>query len=157
MNLQELINQKKLEEFKKPIADIKKVLEKGTQRLAFAKASFNESTPESYFDSIYTSIYDSVRFTGEAYVLLNGYRAKITDHHKTVINVSREFMKKEEDMKNVFTRLNKMRKKRHDLDYDFDTYGASKTSITQAIKDAEKFTKRVAEAVAKKDPQQKLR
>lgn len=156
MNLQELISQNKLEEFKKPIRDIRKIFEKGRQRLSFAKTNFNKRTPEIYFDAIYTSIYDSIRLTGEAFLLLNGYRAKHQEHHKTVINVTRALMGDEEDMKNVLKRLNKMRKRRNDLDYDFDTYGVSRTAISKAIEDAEKLAKKVLGAITAKDPQQKI-
>ena len=148
--IQKLISDGLLEEFDKPISAVEKRLEDGKQRLLFAKTSFTKDVNEDFLDAIYISIYDAVRFVGEAFLLLNGYRAKLKDHHKTVINVTRELMEDEEDMKNVLKRLNKMRKKRHELDYDFDAYGASRVAISKAMEDAEKFVSKVSKALVKK-------
>lgn len=154
--IQKLLSEGLLEEFEKPMKDVEKRLENGKQRLLFAKKNFTDDVDEKFLDSIYISIYDAVRFIGEAFLLLNGYRAKLKDHHKTVINVTRELMGNEEDMKNVLKRLNKMRKKRNELDYDFDAYGASRSAISKAMEDAEKFVSKVSASFAEHNPQQKL-
>ena len=93
----------------------------------------------------------------ESFILLNGYRARLKDHHKTVMTATIELMKNEKDVEYVLKRLNKMRMKRNIVDYNLETYDISARSITQALEDVEKFSEKVMECIGGKDPQQRIR
>lgn len=157
MTLQEMINEGKLEKFSISTKEIKKRFEKGKSRLSFAKQNFNKKMPQDFFDVIFTNIYDAARLIAESFILLNGYRAKLKDHHKTVMALTMELMQKEKDMEFVLKRLNKMRMKRNIVDYDLEAYDISAQSIIQAINDVEKFSAKVLAHIEKKNPQQRIR
>jgi len=156
MTLQKLIEEGKLEKFSISIGEIKKRLEKGKIRLSFAKQNFNQKTPDSFYDAIFTNIYDAARLIAESFILLNGYRARLKDHHKTVMAATAELMKNEVGMEYVLKRLNKMRMKRNIVDYNLEDYDVSAKSITQALEDVEKFSEKITKYIEKKDPQQRM-
>jgi len=151
-----MIKEGMLEKFSISIEEIKKRFEKGTTRLSFAKQNFNKKTPDDFHDIIFTNIYDAARLIAESFILLNGYRAKLKDHHKTVMIATIELMKNEKDMEYILKRLNKMRMKRNLVDYDLEAYDVSAKSISQAIEDVEKFSGKILEHIENKDPQQKI-
>lgn len=157
MILQKLIDEGKLEKFSISVNEIKKRFEKGKTRLSFAKQNFNQKTPDSFYDAIFTGIYDAARLVAEAFILLNGYRARLKDHHKTVMTTTIELMKNEKDMEFILRRLNKMRMKRNIVDYNLEDYDISAKSITQALEDVEKFSEKISKYIEKKDPQQRIK
>lgn len=159
MNYKNIIIEKKgkglLKDFEFSIKQIKTKFEKGKARLNFAKENFNSGVKSEYYDAIFTNIYDASRMMGEAFLGLFNLKAMVKDHHKTIIEIIRTMMK-DDDMKNILKRLDKMRKRRHIVDYDFSSSDMSEVTIKKAIEDVEKFANKIAESIKEKDPQQKI-
>jgi uncharacterized protein (UPF0332 family) len=157
MRLQKLINQKSLEEFGEvSIGQIKKRFAGGMAFLDAAKKLLKNKTAEGNWNIIvYTNTYNAARRIGEVFLLLNGYRAKINEHHKTVIEASKLIMNNPK-MNNMFARLDKMRKNRNKIEYDTETLDVSTSTIEQSIEDVQNFANEVKKAISKKDKQRKL-
>ena len=114
MNLQNLIEQEKLKQFQgASINQIQKRFGTGVSYFDLAKKIFNEQREDEDFNmNIYTNIYDAIRITGEALLLLHELKAVIKDHHKIVLQAVKIIMNSSE-MEELFLRLDKMRKKRN--------------------------------------------
>lgn len=154
MNIPQFINEDLLQNFGAvSIQQIRKRFEDGTFYLETAKDIF--ATIKRRNKIVYTNIYNAVRIIGEAFLLLNGYRAKIKDHHKTVIAISKLLMN-DPVMDLVFSRFDKMRKVRNAIDYDVETPDISDVNIEQAIKDTTILADKVLGAINKRDNRQKL-
>lgn len=157
MNLQQLIENKLLKNFSgASIQQIRKRFELGIAYLTTAKNNFGQDKKDKNRNKIvYTNIYDSIRIIGESFLLLNGYKATLQYHHKTVLAAAKLLMNNEE-LDLMFMRFDKMRKMRHSIDYDIDDIDVSDANIIQAIKDTELLVSRVNAAINQKDTQQNL-
>jgi len=155
MSLQELINQEKL----KTIKGVS--LEQVGKRIDLAKKYFNfavkcfKDNSEEYGEVIYTNLYNAARVLSEAVLLMNGYKADIKDHHKIVIQAA-NFLINDDQLSEVFARLNRMRKERHNIDYDIFTPFVSKQVNEQSIKDIQNYINKVEALIDKKNPQKRL-
>lgn len=87
---------------------------------------------------IYPSAHDASRLVCEAILFLNGYRVKknIEASHYIIIDCAKELAG--ESLNLEFIRLQKMRKKRNQLEYG-DLDSISQSELEQAIKDLEKL------------------
>ncbi len=104
---------------------------------------------------IYNNIYNSIRIMGETFLLLNGYRALVKNHHKTVIEAMRKIMNIK-DMDFLFDRLDRMRKNRNKLDYDIDSFDISRETLKNMLLDADVLAKKIKDFIEKSSPQEKL-
>ena len=155
MNLQKLLEQNFLKKVDPvSISQIKKRFETGMSYLNTAKELFKNNP--SLSQVAYTNLYNAVRIIGETFLLLNGYKATINQHHKTVIQTCQLLMDAT-DMETLFSRLDRMRKSRNAMDYDVDILDVSEAMIKQAIKDAEKFAHTIQIFIEEKDGQSKLK
>ncbi len=156
MSIQKLLEQELLKTIHGISAQqISKRFAKAVAFLHVAKSTFESDIKDEHLNNvIYTKIYDAVRKIGEVFLLLKGYKAKGKDYHKTVIRASRLLMN-DDRMDIIFTRLDKMRKNRHEIEYD-DSLDATKQDLEQAFKDAQKFANKVESLIDGKDSQKKL-
>lgn len=95
-------------------------------------------------DIIYNNIYDAIRLSCEAILLINGYRARTSGdgHHYIVINAAAILLNKQ--LVNEFRRFQQMRKKRNRIEYG-DFIGISETELKQAYLDAKVLLAKVKE------------
>ena len=95
-------------------------------------------------DIVYNNIYDSIRLSCEAVLLINGYRAKTSGegHHYIVINAAAILLNGQLD--NEFKRFQQMRKKRNRIEYG-DFVGISEAELKQAYIDAKAILVKVKE------------
>lgn len=155
MNLEELINQEKLKTIKGiSILQIRKRINLAKKYFGFAKKCF-EYNPEEYGEVIYTNLYNAARVLSETALLIYGYKAALIDHHKVVIQAAKLLIN-DNRLGEVFDRLDKMRKERHNIDYDIHTPFISKQINDQSIKDIQKYIDKLEELVNKNDPQKKF-
>lgn len=158
MNLQQLIDRNFLEEFND--VSIEQIKKRFAHGMTYLNTAINLLANKDDYEQginviIYTNIYNASRNISESYLFLNGYRAKITDHHKTIIQVSKLIMN-DPKMDSVFIRLDRMRKNRNKIEYDTETFDVSESTIKQAIEDVQKFADKAEREIEKKDEQQKL-
>lgn len=154
MNLQELIREGLLKEIDDmSISQIIKKFERGISYLNFAKKNLIDSN-ENYNLNIYTNIYNATRIIGEAFLLLNGYKATIKDHHKTVIQAS-ELIMNDETMNNVFRSLDRMRKNRNKIDYETEVLDISEQALQESIENVQKLADKIKNFIDAKNEQLK--
>ena len=140
-----------VEELAETLLDLEHVTGARTARSLFDAPG----TDESFNRVVYTNLYNVVRILGETLLLLNGFKATIDQHHKTVILASKLLMN-DEKMETVFARLDRMRKNRNTIDYDLDALDVSAQTIKQAMTDTEQFASKVELLISKKEGQHKL-
>lgn len=104
---------------------------------------------------VYNDIYNSIRIMGETFLLLNGYKVSIKNHHKTVIEAMKKLMDTK-DMNFLFDRLDRMRKNRNKLDYDIDSFDISKKTLENMLLDADILAKKIKNSINENNPQEKL-
>jgi uncharacterized protein (UPF0332 family) len=95
-------------------------------------------------DIVYNNIYDAIRLSCEAILLINGYRAKTSGegHHYIVINAAAILLNGQ--LVNEFKRFQKMRKKRNSIEYG-NLVGISESELKQAYIDAKSLLIKVKE------------
>lgn len=101
----------------------------------------------------YTISYHAMLRAGRALMFSLGYRPKGKDQHKTVVEFCSEILG--EDFKNLTSRFNRMRIKRHDFIYEPER-PISKTEAIKSLESAEKFVKEIMRKIQKSSPQKKL-
>ena len=155
MSLQELIKQEALKEIKDvSLKQVRKRFVLAKKFFNFAKEAFQDDD-EQHDEVIYTNLYDAARILGETFLLLKGYKAALKDHHKIVIQAAKLFIN-DSELDEVFSRLDRMRKKRNIIDYDIEIPFVSKQIVEQAIDDIQKYIEKVEKIINKEDPQEKL-
>jgi uncharacterized protein (UPF0332 family) len=101
----------------------------------------------------YTISYHAMLRAGRALMFSLGYRPKGTDQHKTVVEFCSEILG--EDFKNLTSRFNRMRIKRHDFIYEPER-PIPKTEAIKSLESAEKFVKEIMREIQKSSPRKKL-
>jgi len=151
MNLSDLLNNNQIEKIACQLSDVKNRRNKAYRIFNFSKKSL-VGLGAGDEDIIYTNLYNAVRISCEAILLLYGYRAKKSSegHHYLVINAASELMNKE--LENEFSRIQKMRQKRNRFDYG-DLTGISQAELQQAIDDAGALLKKIDELIKNKENQ----
>ena len=157
MSLKHLLEQNLLKKIDPvSIGQIRKRFGSAMAYFSAARSLFDApGTDESFNRVVYTNLYNVVRILGETLLLLNGFKATIDQHHKTVILASKLLMN-DEKMETVFARLDRMRKNRNTIDYDLDALDVSAQTIKQAMTDTEQFASKVELLISKKEGQHKL-
>jgi len=112
--------------------------------LATAKANLGIDEEWSY-----TISYHAMLRAGRALMFLCGYRPKGKDQHKTVVEFCAEILGQE--YKELTTRFNRMRVKRHDFIYDPER-PIPRTETEKSLESAEKLVKEISEKIQKQLP-----
>lgn len=145
--LQTLLNNNSIELFPLNLKGIAIKIEKASRLYNFANKNLSGlGTGDE--DIVYNNIYDSIRLSCEAILLINGYRAKTSGegHHYIVINAAAILLNSE--LNNEFQRFQQMRKKRNRIEYG-DFMGISEAELKQAYIDAKALLIKVKELQAK--------
>jgi|GEM_PF-6711658 uncharacterized protein (UPF0332 family) len=154
MSIQSLIEENLLQEIEDiSLKQVKRRFSVAISFLNSAKIDLKSKNKENIV--IYDNLYNSARMIGEAFLLLNNYKASIKNHHKTVIEVTRLTIK-DRDMEFLFKRLDRMRKNRNKLDYDIDVFDISDITLKNMFEDIKKFANKVEDFINNKDTQKKL-
>ena len=150
MNLQNLLEEGKIEKIDSSVDSAKIKKEKAFKTYRFSWKNLKEGGYES---NVHTNVYDSIRIGCEAILLLYGYKVKKGEgHHLMIIDAARELIG--EELKNEFNRIQRMRKRRHNIEYDI--LEISRTELIQAAKDAKKLLEKVDELIRERDLQKSL-
>jgi len=141
--LQTLLNNNSIESFPPNLKVVEIKIEKADRLYSFASKNLS-GLGAGDEDIVYNNIYDSVRLSCEAILLINGYRAKTSGegHHYIVINAAAILLNGQ--MGNEFKRFQQMRKKRNRIEYG-DFTGISETELKQAYIDARALLIKVKE------------
>lgn len=132
--IQTLLNNNSIESFPLNLKGIEIKIEKANRLYSFVNKNLSGlGTGDE--DIVYNNIYDSIRLSCEAILLINGYRAKISGegHHYIVINTAAILFNGQ--LSNEFQRFQQMRKKRNRIEYG-DFMGISEAELKQAYTDA---------------------
>ncbi|MCF7860356.1 hypothetical protein K9M09_01925 [Patescibacteria group bacterium] len=132
--LQILINNNSIESFPLNLKGIEIKIEKAEGLYNFASKNLSGMGTGDE-DIVYNNIYDSIRLSCEAILLINGYRAKTSGegHHYIVINAAAILLNGQ--LSHEFKRFQQMRKKRNRIEYG-DFMGISEAELKQAHTDA---------------------
>ena len=150
MSLQIYLREGKIEKIDSSIDGAKIKKEKAFKTYRFSWKNLKEIGYES---NIYTNVYDSIRIGCEAILLLYGYKVKKGEgHHLVIIDTAKDLING--GLKNEFSRIQRMRKRRHNIEYDI--LEISRAELIQAVKDAKKLLKRVDKLIQEKDLQKRL-
>ncbi|MFH1412888.1 MAG: hypothetical protein ABIG10_02565 [bacterium] len=150
-NLQNLIQANRLEEFDISLKSIKAKYNQAVRRFNLAKDIMAKGSKNN--DLAYSDIYDAARLACESLLWLYGYRVKQRQgHHAMILEVAGLILNG--DLELEFKRIKKMRKKRHDIQYD--VLEILDTELIKIAEDVETFLRKVVELIEKKDLQKKL-
>lgn len=141
--LQALINNNSIEPFPLNLRSIEIKIEKADRLYSFANKNLSGlGTGDE--DIVYNNIYDSIRLSCEAILLINGYRARTSGegHHYIIINTAAILLN--DQLVNEFKRFQQMRKKRNRIEYG-DFMGISEAELKQAYIDAKILLMKVKE------------
>lgn len=132
MSLQNLLQNKTLEQINTTPTDARQQLDKAFKIFNFAKKNLTETGDE---DIIYNHIYDSLRLACVALLFLNGYRVKTSSpgHHRLTVEAASLLL--DEKHLNEFERIQHMRKKRNKFEYG-NYVPVSRTELEQGMRDA---------------------
>lgn len=100
----------------------------------------------------YTMAYDSMLQAGIALILSLGYRPKVVNFHKTVVEAVREILGV--SYLPAIKKFDQMRKSRHQAVYDAEIISLSEAEV--AIKTAQEFIKQISRHLQAKNQQKKL-
>ena len=100
----------------------------------------------------YTMAYNSMLQAGIALILSLGYRPKVVNFHKTVVETVREILG--DSHLSAIKKFDQMRKSRHQAVYEAELISDSEAEI--AIKTAQEFIKKISSHLQKKNQQDKL-
>lgn len=100
----------------------------------------------------YTMAYNSMLQAGIALILSLGYRPKVINFHKTVVETVREILGV--SYSPAIKKFDQMRKSRHQAVYEAEIISASEAEI--AIKTAQEFIKAISNRLQDKSQQNKL-
>src|SRR3990172_8292438 len=101
----------------------------------------------------YTISYHAMLRAGRALMFSSGYRPKGKNQHKTVVDFCSEILG--ENFRDLTTRFNRKRVKRHDFIYEPER-PIPKTEAIKSLESAGKFVKEIMEKIQKSSPQKKL-
>lgn len=101
----------------------------------------------------YTISYHAMLRAGRALMFSLGYRPKGKNQHKTVVEFCTEILG--ENFKNLTSRFNRMRVKRHDFIYEPER-PIPKTEAIKSLESAERFVKEIMDKIEETNPQKKL-
>ena len=101
----------------------------------------------------YTISYHAMLRAGRALMFSSGYRPKGKNQHKTVVEFCAEILG--EKFRNLTTRFNRRRVKRHDFIYEPER-PIPKTEAIKSLESAEKFVKEIMEKIQESSPQKRL-
>lgn len=123
------------------------------RRLKRAAVDLNNAKLLLSIDAVgtYTMAYDSMLQAGIALILFLGYRPKVANFHKTVVEAVGEILQNDLRLVKGF---DQMRKNRHQAIYD--AVIVSDSEAKEAIKIAGEFIKRANSYILKNNPQKKL-
>jgi uncharacterized protein (UPF0332 family) len=141
--IQTLLNNNSIEPFLPNLKGVEIKIEKADRLYNFANKNLSGlGTGDE--DIVYNNIYDSIRLSCEAILLINGYRVKTSGegHHYIVINAAAALLNGE--LGNEFQRFQQMRKKRNRIEYG-DFIGISEAELSQAHMDAKALLIKVKE------------
>lgn len=145
MSLEDLISKNLLEEFNGASIDqIRKRFLKGKDYLDLARQNFNSGTlNDNQRSAVYDNIYDGIKFIADSFGYLKGYRAKGKHSHAVILQTVKFIFEKEGKLdditKNILSRLDKMRKRRHIIDYDLNAPDITEQGIRDALATAADF------------------
>ena len=147
--LQTLLDNNSIEAFPLNLKGIAIKIEKADRLYSFANKNLS-GLGMGDEDIVYNNIYDSIRLSCEAVLLMNGYRVKTSGegHHYIVINAAVILLNGE--LNNEFQRFQQMRKKRNWIEYG-DFMGISEAELKQAHTDAKALLIKIKELQAKLD------
>ncbi len=125
-----------------------------SRRFKRALACLNNSKLLIKADTVgaYTMAYDAMLQAGIALILSWGYRPKVINFHKTVVEAAKEILGHEYTI--VIKKFDQMRKNRHQVVYDAEIISAGEAEV--ALKTAQEFIKRANHYIVEKSPQKKL-
>ncbi len=131
---QNLINNNSIEPFALDPKGIEIKIEKADRLYNFANKNLS-GLGMGDEDIVYNNIYDSIRLSCEAILLINGYRVRTSGegHHYIVINAAAILL--DGQLGNEFRRFQQMRKKRNQIEYG-NFMGISEAELKQAYLDA---------------------
>lgn len=153
--VQTLLNNNSIEIFPLNLKGIQIKIDKAERLYKFASKNLSGlGTGDE--DIIYNNIYDAIRLSCEAVLLVNGYRAKTSGegHHYIVINSAATLLNGQ--LTNEFQRFQQMRKKRNRIEYG-DFIGISEAELKQAYLDAKVLLVKVKELQLMLDGQKILK
>lgn len=132
--LQALLNNNSIESFPLNLRGVGIKIDKANRLYFFARKNLSGFGTGGE-DIVYNNIYDSIRLSCEAILLIKGYRAKTSGegYHYIIINAAAILLNGELD--NEFKRFQQMRKKRNKIEYG-DFMGISEAELKQAYIDA---------------------
>lgn len=141
--LQVLLDNNSIEPFPLNLKGVEIKIEKADRLYSFASKNLS-GLGAGDEDIVYNNIYDSIRLSCEAILLINGYRAKTSGegHHYIVINAAAILLNGQ--LSNEFKRFQQMRKKRNRIEYG-DFIGISEAELKQAHTDAKTLLIKVKE------------
>ena len=141
--IQTLLNNNSIEPSPLNLRGIEIKIEKADKLYNFANKNLS-ALDTGDEDIIYNNIYDSIRLSCEALLLINGYRVKTSGegHHYIVINAAAILLNGQ--LGNEFQRFQQMRKKRNRIEYG-DFMGISEAELKQAHLDAKALLTKVKE------------
>lgn len=146
---QNLIEKGLLKEEKINFGFVRKILAKSRKDLMSSEILLANKQEENSFELAYESMLSA----GRALAFSFGLRPRAQGSHRIIIEFSREVFG--EPMKNLMSRFDRMRKKRHYL-----IYGAglaiSKVEAKNAINSAKEFVSKVEHVIKKRNPQKEL-
>ena len=124
-----------------------------SRRLKRALIDLNNSKLLLNEDAVgaYTMAYDAMLQAGIALILSLGYRPKVVDFHKTVVEATGQILPSDLP---IIKGFDQMRKNRHQAVYDAEIISLSEAE--EAIKTAREFIKRVNDCIRVKSPQKKM-
>ncbi len=96
--------------------------------------------------------YDAMLQAGISLILSYGYRPKVKNFHKTVVEATKEILGDEYAI--LIKRFDQIRKSRHDIIYDIAA--VSGTEAEESIKTAERLIKEISGIIKSQIPQQEL-
>jgi uncharacterized protein (UPF0332 family) len=141
--LQTLLNNDLIEPFPLNLKGVEIKIEKADRLYSFASKNLS-GLGSGDEDIIYNNIYDTIRLSCDAIMLINGYRVKTSGegHHYIVINAAAILLNGQ--LTNEFQRFQQMRKKRNRIEYG-DFMGISEVELKQAHTDAKALLVKVKE------------
>jgi len=138
-----LLNNDLIEPFPLNLKGVEIKIEKADRLYSFASKNLS-GLGSGDEDIIYNNIYDTIRLSCDAIMLINGYRVKTSGegHHYIVINAAAILLNGQ--LTNEFQRFQQMRKKRNRIEYG-DFMGISEVELKQAHTDAKALLVKVKE------------
>lgn len=144
MNLQD---KKYFSKFPNPTdSQVKQKFNLGLSYLKTAKYLFEQRgilSDENTNKIIYDNIYDAAKSIGEAALLSAGHRAQKGEGYHTRVFEGSKLILNNSDFDGLFSRIDRMRRTRHKIDYGISTPDISDAGITAAIKDIQQFADEV--------------